>query len=120
MWFLGVLVILFFYISIGEYLGSSMFHIHLNFFHGILFLLFGIVIILLMKLNLKKIVVLWWVLLTIIPGGSFIIYQYNNQGTGGWVSFPWDWGLWELFLPVILGITQIISIAIINIFKDKA
>lgn len=49
-----------------------------------------------------------WILLSIIPGIAFILYSRFHEGTGGWVSFPWDWGLWELFIPIIFGFFQII------------
>jgi len=51
---------------------------------------------------------LLWMFLSVIPGSAFILYARYSESTGGLIAFPWDWGLWEIFLPVIVGGIQII------------
>ncbi|WP_236575622.1 hypothetical protein [Paenibacillus sp. USDA918EY] len=52
-----------------------------------------------------------WILISIVPGVGFILYARFAEGVGGWVSFPWDWGLWGGFIPIIVGFFQILTLA---------
>ncbi|WP_158602138.1 hypothetical protein [Cohnella endophytica] len=49
-----------------------------------------------------------WLMSSLIPGLLFMLHARTDTNTGGWISFPWDWGLWELFLPAIFTVSQII------------
>lgn len=119
MWFLGLLFILIFYISIGEILNSSMFDIEFSSFDGITLFLLCVVVFLFITSKYKKRVIVIWVLFSVVPGGAFILYCNNNPSSGGWISFEWDWGLWELFIPIIVAIAQVLTIGLIKTIKPN-
>ncbi|OKP86663.1 hypothetical protein A3844_11620 [Paenibacillus helianthi] len=119
MWFLGLLFILIFYLSIGEMLNSSMFNIEFSLFDGIMLFLLCVVVFLFITSKYKKRIIVIWVLLSVVPGGAFIFYGYYTPSSGGWISFGWDWGLWDLFIPIIVAIAQGITIGLIKTIKPN-
>ncbi|MFB9278453.1 hypothetical protein ACFQMJ_32395 [Cohnella cellulosilytica] len=49
-----------------------------------------------------------WVASSTLPGLLFMTYAKTQNNSGGLMPTTWDWGLWELFLPAIFGIVQIV------------
>lgn len=60
-----------------------------------------------------------WIFFSVIPGSGFILYARFSDNTGGFISFPWDWGLWEFFLPIIVGVIQIIFLIIFLTIRNN-
>lgn len=119
LWFLGLMFILIFYISIGEILNSSVFDIHFSSFDGIMLFLLCVVVFLFITSKYKKRVIVIWALLSVVPGGALILYCYYTPSSGGWISFGWDWALWDLFIPIIVSIAQVITIGLIKMIKPN-
>ncbi|QWU16044.1 hypothetical protein SAMN04487895_102286 [Paenibacillus sophorae] len=60
-----------------------------------------------------------WIATSTIPGLLFMTYARFSDSSGGWISFPWDWGLWELFIPIIYGLIQLIFVAILTAMMPR-
>ncbi|MNI71762.1 hypothetical protein D3C73_1276530 [compost metagenome] len=120
MWVVGLIVIAGFYISLGEVLNSSVFDVAFNPLIGVMLLLLCTVALLLIISKYKQRVISIWVILSVVPGGALVLYSYSDPGTGGWITFPWDWLVWDFYIPIIVGIAQIITIGLIKTIFTKS
>ncbi|WP_372633727.1 hypothetical protein [Cohnella sp.] len=48
-----------------------------------------------------------WVAFSTIPGLLFMTYARIQGNSSGLMPITWDWGLWELFLPLIFAVVQL-------------
>lgn len=110
--YFGIPIVAISYWFLGELYGSSFFEkidIYILIEYGVLLLL-SVISCYLIR-NSKKITYLKWLALSIIPGLlSMTCMRFDSRSGGGWVSFPWDFSLWELIIPIIYGGIQIIFI----------
>ncbi|WP_336773206.1 hypothetical protein [Paenibacillus sp. MMO-58] len=60
-----------------------------------------------------------WLGCSIIPGISFMIYAKLHGDSSGLMMLPWDWGLLELFIPVIFIVAQIIFFLVQLGIRDR-
>ncbi|WP_373232137.1 hypothetical protein [Cohnella sp.] len=60
-----------------------------------------------------------WILYSTVPGLLFMLFARFQESSGGFISFSWDWGLWELFLPAIYTVVQIIFILYILAIRNE-
>ncbi|AKG36706.1 hypothetical protein [Paenibacillus durus] len=61
-----------------------------------------------------------WIASSTIPGLLFMTYARFSDNSRGWISFPWDWGLWELAIPIIYGLVQLIFITVLTAIAPVA
>jgi hypothetical protein len=104
------------YLIIGTSIESSFLYKGngLIFIYILLLIIIGCNSFLINKLPIKSIAL--WVICSILPELCLMKYLYtaSSNSSGGLISFPWDWLLWELFIPIILGLTQVITIIILT------
>ncbi|ACT01478.1 hypothetical protein [Paenibacillus sp. JDR-2] len=60
-----------------------------------------------------------WLSCSIIPGILFMIYAKFQGDSSGLMMLPWDWGLLELFVPVIFIVAQIIFFLVQLGIRDR-
>lgn len=53
-----------------------------------------------------------WLLISTVPAVAYMLYaRFETGGGGGFVSFPWDWLMWEIIIPVIFALSQLVFLA---------
>ncbi|WP_130616012.1 hypothetical protein [Cohnella abietis] len=112
---IGYFIIIFSYYFLSLILDSS-FSEKLGYSNGIVyFILFllGLLNGILSVFSKKKHFYLYWIAVSIIPEAIFMIYAKNRGDSTGLMPLTWDWGLWELFIPIIYAITQGILLTIV-------
>lgn len=64
---------------------------------------------------------LWsfWLFISVVPGNAFVFYARYYPHPSGLAPFPWDWGLWGIYVPAIFGFFQIATLLAL-IFGQKS
>lgn len=113
--FKGLLIIIFFYVLLGVITNIIEVFKEAQVFMGIYFLLFVLIVfsmILLNKIYSNKLLV-FWILISIIPAMLYFLCfcMYGYLWDGGRIPSDWVWGLmWVFFIPIFIGVAQVISI----------
>lgn len=55
---------------------------------------------------------LWgfWLFISVVPGNAFVFYARYSEHPSGLAPFPWDWGIWGFYVPVIFVFFQIATL----------
>ncbi|MHA7964844.1 hypothetical protein ACX93W_11925 [Paenibacillus sp. CAU 1782] len=108
--FLGYVFIIVFYLSVGSVLGSSLFGEESFLFYFLEYIVLALIALPNCKMSVKTGQIkkyIGWLLISTIPGASYMLFAKFSNSPGGLVTFPWDWIMWSIFLPGIFVIAQL-------------
>jgi len=117
--YVGVVLIFVLYIISGFLLGASTFQTYFPFLSVILGgISLGVVFVNGRKIQESGTMVLWtsWVVLTTIPGVLFILFMKTTSKS---FLFPWQLGIWGIYIPSIIIIVQVIYMIVLRVIGQK-
>lgn len=115
--YLGYIYLILFYYFFGAILGSSFFEEAYLFY----FIEYSVLALIALPNCLMSVKpgqnkkYIGWLLISSIPGACLMLYARFENSPGGFIKFPWDWGMWAYFIPGIFALTQLIYLSFLLI-----